>query len=420
MQIDIHTVSEVQQEADIEVSPEELKPLFDQAYERYRPKVELRGFRKGKVPLPMVKQLYGEAIEHEALDTIADDFYRKAMAEKNIRPIGQPALVDIDFKRGERLRFKIKYEVRPEIGLKKYRGISVERPVHPVTDSEVDAEIDHLRRLNSTNAEAAAASDEDHIVTGDLQEMDKTGAPLIGKKTSRARFFLWDQTLAQPIRDALRGATVGGTYRATFETGEGDQKESTHVAITVTKIEKVNVPPFDETLVKKITGDKVSSPDEFRTNLRKDLERYWQGQAEGKVGDALADEVVRLHEFPVPDSLVEGFLDAFVDDVRSRSKDKKLPPQFDEKKFREENRTFAVWQAKWMLLKERIAEAEKLTVSEEEIERLAESESARTGIEKGRLEQYYKSSKSATDRLLSDKIVSFLKEHAKITDKIVT
>ena len=419
MEVTINTVSEVLQEAEIEVSHAELVPHFEEAYKKYQPKVELRGFRKGKVPMEMIKKLYGEAIEHESLDTVASEFYRKAMTERNIQPLGQPSMVDMDFKRGEHFRFKIKYEVKPAIVLKKYKGISVEKPVHTVTDEELNGEVEHLRHANSTTEDAAAVTGAEFIVTADVQELDDAGTPLIGKKTAGAKFTLSDETLVKEIREALASAEVGGTYRAKFESQHEDHSHPVHIALTVTKIEKVNLPAFDDELVKKITDGKVTSKDEFWKNLRTDIQKYWDEQSEKKVSDALAAETVKAHDFPVPDSLVNNFIDAFVEDLKSRSRDRKLPKNFDEKKFREDSKEYATWQAKWMLLKERIVEVENLTVADEEIEQLAQKEAVHIGIDAARLLEYYKSSSSAADRLLTDKVVALLKSQAKIKEKVV-
>ena len=138
LQVTITPVTDVQQEAEIEVTSEELQPHFEKAYEKYRPKLELKGFRKGKVPLPMIKRLYGEAIERDSLDSIADDLYQKAMQEKDIHPVGKASLVDMDFKRGESFRFKIKYEVRPSIKLEKYKGSRSKKKSTSVTEAEVE------------------------------------------------------------------------------------------------------------------------------------------------------------------------------------------------------------------------------------------------------------------------------------------
>ena len=339
--------------------------------------MELKGFRKGKAPLPMMKKLYGEAIEHEALDDIANTFYHQAMEERNIHPIGRPSMVDMDFKRGERFQFRIEYEVKPPVELKTYKGIAVERLVHTVTDQEVDEEIDQLRKANSTTAPAEAVTDDEHIVTADVQELDEAGTPLIGRKSTGVRFYLADHSLATEINDALRSATVGQPVQVTYESTHDDHDHTAHLSITAKKIEKVKLPPYDEALVKKVTGNGESSPEEFSASIRADLERYWSERSEAKVADDIASEIVRQHEFNVPDSLVEAILDSYVEELRDRSRDRNLPAGFDEKKFREERRVYAVWQAKWMILKERIAEAEKIEVTDADLEKVAEDEAVR-------------------------------------------
>lgn len=416
MDVTINTLSGVQQEAEIQVSHDELQPVFTRAYEKFRKKVEIRGFRKGKAPLDMVKKMYGEAIEHESLDTAADEFYKQAMQERNIRPVGQPTLVDMDFKRGQAFSFKIQYEVRPSIDLQNYKGLQVERPVHTITDKDVEAEIEHLRRANSTTSEVQSVTNEDHIVTADVQEMDDAGTPLVGRKSGNVRFLLSDTSLADDIKRALRNAEIGGTYRVTMETKEDDKTRQLPLALTVSKIEKVDLPLFDDAFVKTLTKEKVQTAEEFTRSIREDLQNYWKQQADRKLADALANEVVRLHEFDVPESMVTMFLDAFLDDIRNRSRDRSLPKGFDEQRFRTESRAHAIWQAKWMLLKETIAEKEAIMVGEDELDQLAATEAARMGVDKQRLLDYYKSSGSAHDRLITDKVMELLKKSAKVKD----
>jgi trigger factor len=417
LDVTINTVSAVQHEADIHVSAEELKPHFDRAYENFRPKAELRGFRKGKVPLPMIKKIYGEAIENDALDTIANELYRKAMEEREIRPIGTPAMIDMDYRRNEYFRFRIKYEVKPAIALQQYKGIAVDKPVRTVDDREIDAEIHHLRRLNSTTVDALEATDAEHVVTANVQELDESGAPLIGKKSTNSRFYLADEALAPEIKAALASSKVGGVYRAAVESRHDDHSHTHAFEFTVTALQKVELPPEDEAFVKKVTGDKVALVEEFRKNIRADLERYWEDQGNARVNDAIANELVRLHEFPVPDSIVEAFLDSFVEDIRSRSRDRQLPAGFKEGDFRTESRAQAVWQARWLLLKERIAEEEKITVTDDDLLALAEREAARLTIDKNRLMEYYRSTGSAAERILTDKVMAFLRSHAVVTEQ---
>ena len=418
MEVTITSTSEVDHEADISVSNEELQPHFERAYQDYRPKAEVKGFRKGKVPLSHIRRIFGEAIEQEALDTVATDVYRQAMTERNIHPIGRPSMIDMDFKRGQYFRFKIKYEVKPVIQLNAYKGLAIEKPIHPVSDTEVEAEVTRLRRANSTHTEVTRVTDPEHVVTGEVQELDDSGAPLIGKKSSNVRFYLGDEALPQEIKDALRTAEVGGTYRVEVASRQEEHQQATRFAITVSRIEQEHLPAFDDDFVKKITGEKVATTAEFLTKLRSDIERYWEEQAERSVADGIAAELIRTHNFPVPESLIIGVLDSLIDDVKAKSRDRQLPGDFDERTFREENRAYATWQSKWMLLKERIAEAEQITVADGDIEQLAEKDAGQTGIEKTRLLQYYKGSPAVADRILSGKLMAFLRQHAIVTEKV--
>jgi trigger factor len=419
LDVTINTLSEVQQEADIKVTPEELQPHFEEAYAKYRPKVEIRGFRKGRVPMHMIKRLYGELIEHEAVENIANDLFQNVMEERNIRPLGQPSMVDMDFKRGKYLHFRVKYDVKPQITLQEYKGIAIDKYVHNVSDAELEDELLHLRRIHAVNAEVDTVTDDEHTITADVQEFDDAGTPIVGHKNIDARFTLSDSSLVEELRNALRKAEKGQTCRVSYETKHDEHTHKVNLELSVKKIEKHTLPAFDEELVKKITNNTQSSPEEFQKSMRADLERYWVDRAQSRLDDDIATEVVRRHEFAVPDTLTDAILDSYVDDVKNRSRDKKLPAGFEEAKFREERRANAVWQAKWMLLKNQIAEAEGITVTDDDLTRLAETDAPRMGITVDKLVQYYKSSDRTRERALSDKIVTFLKDNARITEKEV-
>jgi trigger factor len=416
MEVQITPLSEVLQEADIVISNTELLPHFERAYGKERERIEIKGFRKGKAPLAMIKKLYGESIEHAVLDTLANDFYRKAMDEREIRPIGQPAMVDMDYKRGESFRFRIQYEIRPEIQLRRYTGLRIEKPVHTVSDAEVEQEVLRLRRTNSTTSPVEEASDDEHIVVADVQELDHAGMPLIGKKGKDLRFYLADDTLATEIRSVLKGARVGSGYRTTLRPADEEKKEPLNVELQVTAIEKVELPAFDGALVSRITGGKVAAVDEFMANMRQDIAKYWADWSARKVADAISAEIVKEHDITVPDSLIHSLLDSYIEDIRSRSRDRTLPKDFDEERFRHDSRDLAVWQAKWMLLKEKIAEAEKISVEDDDLVRMAEKEAAQIGLDKEKLVEYYKKSGAVRDRLLSAKIMEFLVARAVITE----
>ncbi|MEX0601812.1 MAG: trigger factor, partial [Bacteroidota bacterium] len=333
MEVTITPVSDVTRELEITTGAAELEPHFEKAYKEYRPKVEIKGFRKGKAPLDLVKKLYGDMIEHETLNSVASDLYREVVKEKELKPIGDPVIVDMDYKRGEQFRFKIQYDIRPEIVLKSYKGIEIRKPVHTVTDQDVEQELVRLRRIQSTTTEVNAVTDEEHLVTAEVVELDPSGVAIIGKKSNTSRFYLADPQLEAPIRNALQAATVGGEHRVTFDHTHDDHTHAVHLKLTVRKVEKVILPELDDDFVVKITKDKIKTVEEFRTSIREDLVAYWSEKSRRAAVNALVGEIVRRHDFAVPESLTRSVLQSLTEEVRNQYPNKQLPNDFDVEKF---------------------------------------------------------------------------------------
>ena len=416
MEVTVKELTEVSREIEITAGANELTPHFEKAYKEYRPKIEIHGFRKGKAPLDLVKKLYGEVIENESLEAVASELYREAVKEKELKPIGEPRLVDLNFKRGESLQCKIQYDIRPKIELKQYKNIGVEKAVHTVTEKEVEEEILRLRRVNSTLEEVKHASDSEHVVTVTMQELDDSGTPLIGKKSENVRFYLADEELEQPFKDALKSAEVGGQYRVNFEHQHGEHSHKVNTQLKVSKVEKVVLPQLEDAFVAKITKDKVKSVSEFRKGIEADLVSYWKERERRQVLNAVTENILKNHEFPVPESLVNSVLEGLLEEMKNDYPDKKLPPNFEVKKFYEQNRSYAEAQSKWALLREEIIKKENIAADENDLAKLAEKEAGKIGIDKDRLVSYYKTSDQVKDRIVGTKLLDFLLQSAKVKE----
>lgn len=418
MEVSLKTVTECDQEIAISLSPEELVAHFEAAYKKVAPTVEIKGFRKGKVPLSLIKKYYGESVEADALDEIANESFKKTIEEKNIQPIGTPTMVDMKYKRGEPFSFTIKYEVKPSITLKEYKGISVEKYIHRVKEEEINSEIQRLRHIHATFEEAIKVDGLDYVVTADIQDTDESGTPLIGQKREGLRVYLNEPSTEEEVKNALKGAEAGGVYKASFDHQHDDRTHKVHMRLTAKKIEKVINPEFDDELVKKITKEKYSSAMEFRKELSNDIERYWNERSEKRLVDDITNEIVRRHEFAVPEALVKNLTDSYIEELKNQQKNKQLPRGFDDQKYREAVRPSAIWQAKWMLIREQILTKEKIQISDADVATMAEEESKRLNIDKERLVNFYKTSEAATERILNDKLITMLKASSVIKEVV--
>jgi trigger factor len=184
----------------------------------------------------------------------------------------------------------------------------------------------------------------------------------------------------------------------------------------VTKVEKVVLPELNDEFVKKVTKDKIISLEEFRKGVRADLESYWKEKNRRSLINAIVSEIIRIHEFQVPESLTRSVLENLLEEIKGQYPNKQLPADFDVEKFFEENRAYAVFQAKWALLREEIIKAESLSIDEAALVALAEQEAPKIGIDKERLIAYYKSSDQVKDRLAGDKLIDLLISSTKIKE----
>jgi trigger factor len=418
VELSIQSPTQVTREISVTLAAEEIQPFFEKAYIREAKKIEMPGFRKGKVPLAVVKKMHAEEIEYRELDDIANEYYKKIIQENNLRPVGEPVLADIKFNRGTSFHFQINAEVLPEYTLQELQGIAVHKITHTVTDEEVQNELEYLRRSNAVMTDVEKATDDEHIVTFTIQELDEKGHPLIGRKTEPIQVHLGDEAKLQEIREGLKGAEVGKSYKITYTPAQGEEAGTViDGEFAVTKIQKVQLPELNEELIKKISRLKYSTIEEFTAHLRQDLENYWNERSTRSLEDALAQEIIRRHDFEVPNTLIKGFGDNLLQEVKEKQPGKIFPRGFDEAKFREENRDYCVWQAKWFLLREKIREQYSLHVEDVDYEKIAEEESKKIGIAKERLMMYYKNTKGMNEKILNDKMFGFLIAQAVITEK---
>jgi trigger factor len=416
VEVTINEVNDYEREMDVTMSVEELAPHFEKAYKEAIPHLEIKGFRKGKVPMPMVKKMFGSSIEYQAVEDITNDVFRKEIETRNISPLGSPTINKIDFKPGTPLTFKVKYEVKPEFELKDLSTISIEKFVHKTNDTEIQNELDRLQQINATYEEAQKVDGENFVVTVDMVDFDEQGNAVPSSKREAMKISLKEKSTEKEIKDALVEAAIGDVKEAKFEHQHGDHSHKVHIQMTVQKIEKMNLPPLDDALAKKVSDDKFQTVEELKQSITKDLAEFWEDRGKRKFETDLLDAIVKQYEIGVPEALVQNIIDTYIEDAKGQQPNRQLPKNFNEKQYREASRETAQWQAKWLLIKEKMIETEKIEIPDSDIEKIAEEESKKLNIDKERLVNFYKTSDNALERLKYDRLMSGIKQKISVKE----
>lgn len=426
MDIKVNNLQEYQQEVEVALNYDEILPEIEKAYQDERKSITIDGFRKGKAPIGMIKKLYGEAIEYKASEKIANKKFWDAVDQQNLKPISTPQMVDIDFVPGNKLSFKVKYEIKPKLELKDYKGIEVEKTLFNVKEEDIDREIEFLLKPHLKFESADIVDDVDFRITVNLQRLDVQNLPMVGHRSENMLIDLTDEKVNPQIKSNAKGKKVGESFKFTFidehHHGEELHREEFNYTADITKVEKIVKPELTEELIKKITGDKASSPDELKLFLRKNIEEYYTKQSEEILTNNLLGNIVKNNDFTPPPGYLDTVHKRMVELERENSKRYKMK-NFDEKAAAEYYKPRAEWNAKWQIILENLAEKENIKVEDSELEELAKKESETTGISVAKLVKYYKDI-NRSDILLEEKVIKFLKENAKIkevnaSDKII-
>jgi len=419
VEVNTKTITKTKEGAEITATAEEIKPHFDKVQEDFRAKAEIKGFRKGKAPLSLIKKMYKDAIESEAINEIVNQLFSQAVSEQKLLPVGEPVLKNVEYKPDEDFTFSVEYEVIPEIELKDYKNIEVEKPVQKVTDEMVERELESLRLNYATRSDADAVTDTYHSLTVDIQELDEQGMAIIGKRSQDQVINLFDERYEQELVNPLLNAEKGGEYVIKYSHDHGEHKHNVHIKASVKKIEKVTLPELTDEFVKEKFKDKFESVEQLHGDVRNQIQTIFEQESSRTVRNRIADEIVKRHDFPVPEALISKVFDQMIEDLKSRMPENKLPPDFDRHAFEAEYYPQAEWQAKWSILRDKLFSTENIEVEDKDIEDRAEKDAVQYGVGKEQVLNLYKSNHQILDSIMHNKLMDVLESYASISEKKV-
>ena len=421
METKINIISESENELEVNLSYDEIQTEIEEAYNKERKKLELPGFRKGKVPLAMVKKIYGDAIEYRASEDIATKKFQEIVTEQKLEPISTPQMTDIDFERGTKLTFKVKYEIKPVLDLKDYTGNEIKKIIWEATDQQVDDELNYLLRTNSTFESAETIGDTNNIITIDLQKIDDQGNKVEGIRSDNIDVDLSDYRVSQQLKDNAIGKKIGDTFNFSFhdhkEVEENGEKKTIHEDINyeavVKAVKKIVHPELNDEFIQKITKKKYQNLEEWRENIKSGLQDYYNQQSEDMLINSLLSTVIKNNAFTPPHGYVHILLDRYVRMEEEQSKREKV--KFNPEETHNRLHHQAEFSARWQIILANIATKENIKVEEQELKEIAEKESAETGISVDKLLKFYYDS-NKPEALLEQKVIDFLKKNNNIKE----
>jgi len=287
----------------IDVEFSELKPHIDGAYKTLSEKINIPGFRKGKVPAAMIDQRVGRgAVLDEAINAALPTFYSQAAKENEVLVIGRPNVDITELKDHEKLSFTVEVDIRPEIALPDFTQINIEVDDVVVTDSDLDKQVESLQIRFGTLTTVEKAVESGDFVSIDLLATD-SGKEIDGGSANEISYEVGSASMIEGLDEALIGLTVGESK--SFETAlvgmpEG-QKAS--VQVTLKAVKKRELPPLDDAFAK--LASEFETLAELKADLSKRLKRVKELEQGAQARDLLVEKLTSTVEIPLPAEIID-------------------------------------------------------------------------------------------------------------------
>jgi trigger factor len=372
------TEASCRREIELEIPAENVTKVAEKVARDIARIARIPGFRPGKAPITLVRRRFADDIQGEVVQSLVPEYLEKALDEKKLVPVTRPEVDKVEFKEGEPLKFRAIFEVLPEFELGDYNNLQVQVDEIEAGDAQVDTAIEEMRERAATfvPVEGRAAKDGDSVL------IKLKGVPTGGGEPVEADNILVplgaEETLAS-FTENLRGASVGETrkFEARYPDDYPDQKlagKTYDFTVDVLGVKEKKLPELNDEFVKEVAGEKaeVTTLDELRKKIRENLEASKEQQEGSQARDRILEQLVQRHDFPVPEALIEGQMDTRLERMVRSLASQGVDPRgmnVDWKALRGQQRERSVTDVKAELLLDRIATAEKIDATEEEIEK---------------------------------------------------
>jgi len=371
-------------ELDLEIPAAEVQKAIERVAREFARVARVPGFRPGKAPIPLIRRRFADDIKGEVLQSLLPEQIDKAVKDQKLVPITQPQVDHVDYAEDRPLKFRASFEVLPEFELGTYKGLKVEVEKAQVTDADIDKEIEGMRERAATFVPV----EERALESGDFAQLKLAGTPL-GEgeplKADNVLCHLGSEETLESFTQNLIGAKPGEQrrfdvdYPADYPDRKLAGKKYAYIA-DVVAVKQKKLPELNDELAKDVSEAKTL--EELRGKLRQNLEAEVESRHAAAVREAVLAKIVAAHDFPVPEALVENQMDVRLERAVRSLAAQGVDPRavnVDWVAMRRRQHARAVEDVKAELLLDRIASAENIEATDEDIDQEISKIAERSG-----------------------------------------
>lgn len=429
MKVNVEDLSSVKKVMHIEIAEEDIKSELDANYSELKKSAKVKGFRKGKTPIPVLKRLYQKDVNKDSAAKLVQLAYSEALEETRLKIVGPPKVVIPEFKGEGSLKFDAEVEVKPDIDDIDFKGLSLTRTLHEPSEEEVDKQ---LKMLQKNMIERVKIKEERPVKEGDVVVIDfegfQNGKPFTATpKTDNHIIKIGENTITSEFDTAICGMTAAQEKEITIRFKDDYHNnqlagQEVDFKITLNEIREEILPEINDELAKKMGPYK--SLEELKAEINKNLKNGYAKRIEQELSEQIFIALIERSDFELPEILVEYELEHTVKDTEQMLsyQNKTLEDQgLSKEQLFKQYRNVAEKQVRRQLILNKIIEQEKLELSDENFEKGLEDMAKSVGQSVEQIKMLFNNNKEGLDNLkyslLEKQAVKFILENNEVQDK---
>ncbi len=364
MKVEVSELTACKREMLIEAPVEDVKKEFDKNISEYQKTAQIKGFRPGKVPVKILLIQYGESVMEKTAEDMINNLYRDVCKEKQIVPASRASMSDVSYGIDKPLKFKVTFEIEPEIELKEYTGLGIVQDKVKLTDKDVDAVLDDLRERMATFDKVDRTSKK-----GDYIKYTHEKVIVDNKERTDYR----DQTYPMPVGEAkikeinkaLIGVKAGEIVNVKFKfpkdyEAEEVREKDADFTFKITEVLEKKLPELNDDFAKKI--GQYKDIEEMKVKIKEELKNTRESESKKKVEAGIFDAIIAKNEIPIPESRVEAYTENMLQEMEKYNK------TLDRSKVIDSYRKMALDEIKKYRIIEWVAKKENIKGTKEEVD----------------------------------------------------
>ena len=406
MDIKLKEINSYEKEIMINLNWNEIEKDFEKAIRKFSKRIKLPGFRPGKIPRKVLMNQFQSAIEADFIESSLNNYYLQALKEKEMVPVNMGSVSDVDFDHGGHFKFKVTFEVEPQIKLPRMKKnlLKVEKTIYVCDDEDINLAIEEVRNGHAQVKTIEDGAQSGDFVVCDLQEIDTSGVPIIGKKLETRYVKVGQPPFDNENEKKLLGIKPKDSVKVMVPIDENNNLSN--FELLVKNVERQILPELNDDFV-KLVDPKSKDMLEYRDKVKENLDKAYDNRSDEALNQSLSDAMIEKINPEFPPSMAESYLGHIIEDISKNNK------EMDKEKAKEIYKPMAERNLKWYLIRNAIIESQSFEISKDDISQEIEDRKEVNPDHAKDIDNYFKKPSNRSrlsDDLMEKKILAYLKE----------